>query len=98
MAAGPEPVEQERGVERLDAQRGGARLWFRRCQAFNGQRRSAFFHGNGCCATLHWNCRGGCAARGRIIISQSAHGVSKREPIQSIAQRVATQVQSFLLG
>ena len=95
MEAGPEPVEQERGAERLGAQRGSAGLWFRRCQAFNGRRRSASFHGNGCCATLHRNCWGGSAACGRIIISQSAHGVSKHEPIESITQRFAIQVQYF---
>jgi hypothetical protein len=43
VAAGSEPLEQERFAGCLDPQRGVARLWFRRCQTFNWQRRSASF-------------------------------------------------------
>ena len=48
VAAGPEPPEQERFAQRrkLGPQHGGAGLGFRRCRAFDRQRRSASFHRN----------------------------------------------------
>ena len=103
MAARPEPAEQERITERLDPQRGGAGLWFRRHQAFNGQRRSASFH---------WYCRRPAFHRHRW--RTALHGNSRRaalhrrhrsrgyfdlgrfrEPVHRLAQRFAKPIQPF---
>ena len=103
MAAGPEPVEQERIAERHHSQRGGAGLWFRRCQAFNGQRwRSTFhrrlwrtaLHWYGRCASFHWNSHRAALYRRRRSGTNFDLG-RFCEPIHPSGQHFAIPTESF---
>ena len=104
VAAGPEPAEQERFAQRrkLGPQHGGAGLGFRRCRAFDRQRRSASFHRNCRRTTFHRNCRRATLHRQRRstafhrhALGQPADRLLPASAAQSIAQRFATQVESF---
>ena len=110
MATGSESAEQERFGQRLDPECGGARLWFRRCQAFNWQRRSVSFHRH--CRRPAFNRDGRGASCHRNVHRAALHRECRRRDYfylgefrepghpsgQHFAAPVQTFCQSFLVG